>query len=460
MEASFQVAVANSSARLSSVLIIEADHQVRNFLSRSLYGYFALVESCERLSDAIELQRRCHFDLLIADTAADAQSTLDWVRELRQAGELLGVILLAENADIEMALTALRLDVQDLLAKPFDIEQLQSSLENFVERRRCRMENKALRRQVQNLFNASAIIGESLPMRNLFKVIERVAATSSTVLIEGESGTGKELAARALHDFSGRKGAFVPINCGGMSAELMESELFGHVRGAFTGAAQAREGLFSFADKGTLFLDEIGEMPLPMQAHLLRVLESRSIRPVGSNREIAVDVRIVAATNRDLQQMVKQGKFRRDLFYRLNVITISMPPLRQRSEDIPLLAQYFCKSLSVDLGVQPTAVAEAEIQHLTSYDWPGNVRELKNVIERCLLLNLSPSVCLSVSPNAESASTDVNNNDNELSLLEEVEKRHILRILNRQGGNKSAASRELGISRKTLERKIKAWELD
>ncbi|MEL0586377.1 MAG: sigma-54 dependent transcriptional regulator, partial [Candidatus Thiodiazotropha sp. (ex. Lucinoma kazani)] len=284
-----------------------------------------------------------------------------------------------------------------------------------------------------------------------------VAPMPSTVLIEGESGTGKELAARAIHEMSGRSGSFVPVNCGAMSAELLESELFGHVKGAFTGAHLSRDGLFTYASSGTLFLDEIGEMPLSMQAHLLRALEERTIRPVGSNREVPIDVRIIAASNRDLAQEVRNGDFREDLYYRLNVLSLRMPALRERHEDIPLLAKHFIDTLSAELGIESLQLGEGELARLLDYDWPGNVRELKNVIERCLLLNKSPSLCLTGSESISSQSAQFD--PTKSLLLEAVEKQHILKVLDLEGGNKSAAARVLGISRKTLERKTQAWGL-
>jgi transcriptional regulator with PAS, ATPase and Fis domain len=286
-------------------------------------------------------------------------------------------------------------------------------------------------------------------------VIKRIAPMPATVLIEGESGTGKELAARAIHAWSGRSGSFVPINCGAMSAELLESELFGHVKGAFTGAHQGREGLFNYASNGTLFLDEIGEMPLSMQVHLLRVLEQQSIRPIGSNREIPVDVRVIAATNRALGDEVEKGNFREDLYYRLNVVTVRMPTLRERPDDIPDLVEFFMQKLSADMGVPPHQIRDRELAQLRSYNWPGNVRELKNVIERCLLLDQTPDQCLrGISANGQQTVTE---DDADSMLLEAVEKRHILKVLDREGGNKSAAARLLGVSRKTLERKVQAW---
>jgi two-component system NtrC family response regulator len=242
-----------------------------------------------------------------------------------------------------------------------------------------------------------------------------------------------------------------------MSAELLESELFGHVKGAFTGAHQSREGLFTYANGGTLFLDEIGEMPMSMQTHLLRVIEERTIRPVGSNREIPVNVRVIAATNRDLNEEVDKKTFREDLFYRLNVLSIRMPALRERLEDLPALTDHFSGTLAAEMGLTPIALNADDIDVMRAYSWPGNVRELKNIIERCLLLNTTPGQCLVVPDEAQSEhSQTAQGTDN--STLEVVEKRHILRVLEMEGGNKSAAARKLGISRKTLERKVHAWK--
>jgi two-component system NtrC family response regulator len=291
-------------------------------------------------------------------------------------------------------------------------------------------------------------------MQSICQVIKRVAPMSSTVLISGETGTGKELAGRAIHLWSGRSGSFVPINCGAMSAELLESELFGHARGAFTGAHQNREGLFMYANGGTLFLDEIGEMPLSMQTNLLRVMEEHRIRPVGSNKEVPVDVRIVAATNRDLFEEVRQGNFREDLYYRLDVLSIRMPCLKERREDLPDLVRYFSTMLAGEMGVPPQEIDQHELRLLESYAWPGNIRELKNVIERSLLLNRRPSQCVA---DPDSIIRDTVDDGQSALKLEEIEKRHILKVLSETDGNKSSAARILGISRKTLDRKTRSW---
>ncbi|MCU7906863.1 MAG: sigma-54 dependent transcriptional regulator [Candidatus Thiodiazotropha sp. (ex Epidulcina cf. delphinae)] len=444
---------------MASVLIVDDEPGIRSFLQKGLRKYFGLVEAAEDVETAEALRRHCHFDLIITDIRLPGQTGgVEWVRALREQGGGAGVIFMTAHADLETAIAALRAGAEDFIMKPFRMEQMIAAVERYLERPKMQRENFVLRRQVEQIYDSAGMVGKCQQMRTLCDVIKRVAPMPSTVLIEGESGTGKELAARAIHETSGRSGSFVPVNCGAMTAELLESELFGHVKGAFTGAHLSRDGLFTYAGGGTLFLDEIGELPLAMQAHLLRVLEERTIRPVGSNREAPVDVRIIAASNRDLAEEVRNGDFREDLYYRLNVLSLRMPALRERREDIPLLAEHFIDTLAEELGTDLPQLAEGELAGLLDYDWPGNVRELKNVIERCLLLNKSPSLCV-----IGSAAVDGNNatpcDSAKSLLLEAVEKQHILKVLDLEVGNKSAAARVLGISRKTLERKTQAWGL-
>ena len=299
----------------------------------------------------------------------------------------------------------------------------------------------------------AGVIGGSEAMRQLYAQLRRVGPTVTHVLIEGESGTGKEVAAATLHHLSGRTGPFVAINCGSMSAELLDSELFGHARGAFTGATQAREGLFRHAGGGTLFLDEVSELPLFLQAKLLRVIETLMIRPVGSDVEAAVNVRIVAATNRPLLEQVAQGRFREDLFYRLNVITLRMPPLRERPEDIQPLAAYFVRHFAEVLALPPIGLRSSSVFALRSHAWPGNVRELRNLIERATLLGERPEVCLKVrTPDPDSLLRQGGSGYPLALSLAQVRALHMARVLQACNGNKSEAARRMGISRKTLER--------
>ncbi|MGB0848962.1 MAG: sigma-54-dependent transcriptional regulator [Thiolinea sp.] len=443
---------------MKSVLILDDEPGIIAFLERGLADQFGMLESAGTLTMAGELMDRCHFDLIISDIRLPDGSGVEWLTELREQGYSTPVIFMTAYADIETAIEALRVRAVDFLLKPFRLEQMKTAVARCLEQEKLRKENYVYRRQIEQAYDVSSMVGECREVRDVCQIVKHVAPMPSTVLVEGESGTGKELVARAIHELSMRKGNFVSVNCGGMSAELLESELFGHVKGAFTGAHQAREGLFTFANDGTLFLDEIGEMPMSMQVHLLRVLEERSIRPVGSNAETKVDVRILAATNRNLADEVKQGNFREDLFYRLNVLSIRMPPLRERIGDIELLARHFADKLAVDLGVERRGFSKQEIQRLNEYRWPGNVRELKNVIERSLLLNIQPSQCLTDTPLRRN-SHETEETVADCILLEDIERQHILKILQQQDGNKSAAARLLGVSRKTMERKLKAWGL-
>jgi two-component system NtrC family response regulator len=444
-----------SNVRMASVLIVDDEPGIRSFLQKGLRNYFGLVETAQDAATAQALRRHCHFDLIITDIPQpDETGGVEWVKALRVQGGASGVIIMTAHADIQTAIAALRAGAEDFIVKPFRMEQMIAAVGRYLERQKMQRENFVLRHQVEQINDSAGIVGKCQQMHSLCEVIERVAPMPSTVLIEGESGTGKELAARAIHAMSGRAGSFVPVNCGAMTAELLESELFGHVKGAFTGAHLSRDGLFTYANGGTLFLDEIGEMPQSMQAHLLRALEERTIRPVGSNREVPVDVRIIAASNRDLEEEVSKGNVREDLYYRLNVLSLRIPPLRERKDDIPLLVRHFVEVLSVELGTTPLELAEGDLVSLLDYDWPGNVRELKNVIERCLLLNKSPSLCLM---GAEAGGQAAPFDPGRSMLLETIEKQHILKVLGLEGGNKSAAARVLGISRKTLERKTQAW---
>ena len=445
-------AVKNS---MSSVLIVDDEAGIRSFLQKGLSSRFGLIEVAEDVETANELRKRCHFDLIIADIRLPGRSGVEWVTELREQGSITEVIFITAYADIDTAISALRAGAADFIMKPFRMEQMHASVERCMEKQKFQRENYVLRREVKTHYDSAGMVGDCDLIKNVCDVIKRVAPMSSTVLISGETGTGKELAGRAMHKWSKRSGSFVPINCGAMSAELLESELFGHTRGAFTGAHQSREGLFMYANGGTLFLDEIGEMPLSMQTNLLRVMEQQSIRPVGSNKEYPVDVRVVAATNRDLYEEVKKGEFREDLYYRLDVLSIRMPSLKERLEDLPALVNHFSAMLAGEMGVAKHEIDDNELSLLESYSWPGNIRELKNVIERSLLLNRKPSECMAYTTAGIQASVAP---EDTCQKLDEIEKRHILKVLSDTDGNKSSAARILGISRKTLDRKTRLWQ--
>jgi DNA-binding NtrC family response regulator len=440
----------------ASILVVDDEPGMRNFLKRALEKHCALLEVADSVEAAEAVRKRCHFDLIIADIRLPGRSGVEWLCELRDRDVRTDAIVMTAYADLETAIAALRGGAADFILKPFRLEQMVSAVQRCLERRQMARENFLLRREIHGR-TLEGIIGNSAAIQQVCALAQRVAPTSATVLIEGETGTGKELVARAVHALSGRSGPFVPLNCGSISPDLLESELFGHTRGAFTGAHQSREGLFVYAHGGTLFLDEVAEMPLPMQAKLLRAIEQKKIRPVGAEREVPIDTRVITATNQRLAEEVERARFREDLYFRLNVVTVTVPPLRERLDDIPGLAEHFSHVLSEDLGVPALPFSHNDIVQLQSYSWPGNVRELKNVIERSLLLGKLPSDCFA---GMEGVQAGAHRSGAQFPLgwtLAEVEKHHMLRILEAAEGNRSEAARRLGVSRKTLERKLKAW---
>ncbi|GGI81323.1 sigma-54-dependent transcriptional regulator [Shewanella gelidii] len=438
-----------------SVLIVDDEPGMRSFLKKALSKKFALVETAASVEDAEKLRSRCHFDLLLVDIRLPGRSGIEWHEALDDKERRSDIIFMTGYADMEVAIQALRAGASDFIMKPFHLEQMMKAVDRCIERRLLKRENLMLRREM-SISHSSTIIGRSDAMTEVKHIIERVAPTNAVILIEGESGTGKELVARQLHQLSGRQGPFVPVNCGAIAPELLESELFGHVAGAYTGAKGNREGLFSFASGGSIFLDEIGEMPLKMQTALLRVLEQKVIRPVGSEKEVSIDVRVIAATNRKLADEVELGNFRRDLYYRLNVLDILIPPLRERPEDIVELSHHFTRQLTSELGVKEVIWSHEDLISLQQHDWPGNIRELRNMIERCILLGKPPAEYCKMASVAEEA---IAQQGYPLDWsLKQVEKSHVTRVVDSMGGNKSAAARELGVSRKTLDRKYKEWQ--
>jgi DNA-binding NtrC family response regulator len=440
-----------------SALAVDDEPGMRHFLEKALETRFARVDTAGSVEMAQALFDSHDYSTVVLDVSLPGKSGLQWLNELRQGGYEGDVILITGYADMDTAIGALRAGAQDFLQKPFRIDQLWYALDRAADQNRLKRENFVLKRAVSNLQqNEQVMVGESPIVRQLRKLVAKVAPTDSTVLLTGESGSGKEVLARTLHGMSLRsERPFVPINCGAISPELIESELFGHAKGAFTGANESHQGLFYYAQGGTLFLDEIGELPLSMQTKLLRVLEDRRIRPVGSTKEVDVDVRIVAATNVNLDVEVKRGRFRQDLYYRLQVMPIEMPPLRSRPEDIELLANYFIKVFAKKLRIDPLKISPDMLARLQAYEWPGNVRELRNFIERSLILGYFPKEDLPLNLDLDEREHTAEDPQNES--LEQVEKTHILRVLNACSGNKSEAARRLGVSRKTLERKCMAW---
>ena len=435
----------------AGILLLAPDAGLRAFLHRALAACHADIVIAESLDDA---QRRLHRkvpDLLVLSLAS-AEAAASWLNRIHAAGlRPPSLVILSPGESVH---TASRV-ADGNLPMPFSAEQLQEAV---LQRLKCRPESHD---GTRSGISGDPLVSDSASMQTIRSMAERVAPGNTTVLLDGESGTGKEILAAFIHQRSRRRGAFAPINCSAISPDLLESELFGHVRGAFTGAMQNRDGLFVHAHGGTVFLDEIGDMPPDMQAKLLRVLEERRIRPVGAEREIPVDVRIIAATNRSLGNEVAAGRFREDLFYRINVLRLQLPPLRERPSDLPALIGLFSHQLSTRLGLPALVPEEPELVQLQRYHWPGNVREVKNMVERAMVLGQSLSECLyetqplqQFGRSREQASTQGYPDD---FTLAEVERRHILQVLKTCKDNKSEAARRLQVSRKTLERKLKAW---
>ncbi|HWX37896.1 MAG TPA: sigma-54 dependent transcriptional regulator [Candidatus Sulfotelmatobacter sp.] len=408
-------------------------------------------------------------DIVIADLRLPNLSGADLLRQLKTRLPATEVVIMTGHGSIESAVEAMKLGAYDYIQKPFRVEELRMLLRRMEEKIRLVQENRVLRERVETDQELDGIIGESAKIREILRMISRLKDTWTPVLICGESGTGKELVARAIH-YRGTfaKRPFVAVDCGALVPTLMESDLFGYAKGAFTGASKSKIGLFQAADGGTIFLDEIGELPPELQAKLLRVLQEKEVRPVGSNENIHVQVRVVAATNRDLETAIREGGFRKDLFFRLNVVSINLPPLRERRSDIPMLSQYFLDRLAEGANMKFTPAA---MKLLMRYDWPGNVRELENSISRAVTLgdrkviddsDLSPAMLRSSSSKEKSdpvAAESPSEFDDSTVALDELERQTIQRVFDKVGGDKAKAGELLGISRATLYRKLKRYQI-
>lgn len=371
------------------ILVVDDEANLLDFMSLLLTEEGYDVTSALSLSKAREALSEHTFDLVLCDIMMPEGSGLDLLREIRESEASASVIMITAYTSTDTAIQAMKLGAYDYVSKPFDVEELKVLITKALEKAELVDENIYLRKALEEQYTFSNIIGKSSRMQQVFSLIERVSKTASTVLIQGESGTGKELIARAIHFSSDRsKGRFLSVNCGAMPENLLESELFGHERGSFTGAVKTKIGLFQEADGGTLFLDEISETTPGMQVKLLRVLQEKEIRKVGSTVEEKIDARIIAATNKDLLARIDEDRFREDLYYRINVIPIHLPPLRERQVDIPLLVDFFIDKHAEQMGIEPKRVSSQAMEQLEAYRWPGNVRELENLIERAMALSL------------------------------------------------------------------------
>jgi len=441
-----------------SVLIVDDEDATRD-LCRDIAAELGLeVHTASTTSEALEILEQSAVDIVVTDLRVPQLGGLELLKRINSSQPNTSVMVLTQYGTIETAVAATRLGARDYVTKPFHVDELRTKIERLVQALELDHENRVLREQLRTRPGFGGLIGVSAKMQRVYKMLEKVSQHNYPVLILGESGTGKELVARSIHFLGVRQNKpFVPVDCSGLVPTLIESELFGYVKGAFTGAQHSRTGLLETANGGTVFLDEIGDLPVDLQAKLLRALQEREIRPVGATDRLRIDIRIIAATNRDLESAIRAGTFRQDLYFRLNVVQVKLPPLRERKSDIPLLVSFFLEKFS-DPQRPIRTISEDAMRRLMTYDWPGNVRELENAVERAVALGSGPILHIADLPsNLQQGSSDTLLESNELTTLEEMERRFILRALRETNGDKLAAARLLGIGKTTLYRKLKQY---
>ncbi len=457
----------NGNSRTGAILVIDDEAGIRESLEvlLSLEGY--QVTTASNGEDGLHLLDGGSFDLVLLDLALPGQSGLDLLPRVKESQPGLPVIMITAYGTVDNVVDSIRAGAENFIQKPWDNEKLLADIRSAIARCRAEEENLQLKRTLKQRYNFSNIVGKSEIMLKVFDLVAQVAPSRSTVLIQGESGTGKELIAKAIHANSPRRDKpFVPINTGSMPPELLESTLFGHVKGAFTSAIASKKGLFEVAHGGTLFLDEIATMSLETQAKILRVLQDRRFMHLGGIQEIQVDVRILAATNVDLQKEVREGRFREDLFYRLNVIVVELPPLRARREDIPLLAQHFLELYASENGLALRKLSADALRALMDYDWPGNVRELENAIERGVVLSSGPVIGSELLPghitgrSFQDVLLEHNPNSSLFDITEMFERRIIIEKLERCNWNQTDAAEQFHIPLSTLNQKIKRLNIE
>jgi two-component system response regulator HydG len=450
----------------STILVVDDDHAHRTMLNTLISGWDYAVSEADDGSSAVEKVKETTFDLVLMDVRMVKISGLEALETIKAHNPAIPVIIMTAYSSVETAVEALKQGAHDYLTKPLDFDKLRLTIDRAMEHTRLKEENRLLRETLGHQFDTQNIIGNSPKMIKLLETVAQVAPSEATVLILGGSGTGKELIAGAIHFNSLRKkGPFVKINCAAITETLLESELFGHEKGAFTGADRRKDGRFSQAHGGTLLLDEVGEMSLLMQVKLLRALQEREFNRVGGESTIQVDVRVIAATNKNLKDQINEGAFREDLYYRLNVVELEVPPLVERKEDIPLLTQHFLELFAAKNRKEIKGFTPRAMDNLIHYDWPGNVRELMNAVERGVVLSRSsyldvpdfPFMKDSMLQNDQDSTTPAKLSMQGDVPLEKIEKTAILKTLEAADGNKSEAARRLGITRKTLHKKLKAY---
>ena len=439
------------------VFVIDDEEPFRKLLKKELARKGFEVNAAADGKSALRELKKKSYDVILLDIVMPGMDGIAFMKKLKGDPAAPAIIVLSGKATIETAVEAMKNGAYDYLSKPYKLDDLEIIIGRAYEYGKLDRQSSMFRQELIRKESPSRIIGNSKRFRDLMSLVRKIAPTDSTALIIGESGTGKELIANTIWQNSNRSGMpFTVLNCAALSENIIESELFGHEKGAFTTAYQTKYGIVEVADRGTLFLDEIAEFPLQLQAKLLRFLDSGEFRRVGGNKPLNVDVRLIAATNKTLHEVVKQGGFREDLYYRLNVINIAVPPLRERKEDIPELAAHFIQKYSARMGKAVKRLSPEALETMHAYDWPGNIRELENDIERAVILSdeekIGPEdLSVPIAPQARPSSSD---------MLEDIEKEHITRVLRETGGNKSRASEILGINRKTLHLKLKKYGID
>ena len=448
----------SGSQKALHILIVDDEPSVRE----SLYNWFREDgHECGVAPDAYDALSKLSthsWDIVLLDIKMPGMDGLELQRRIREINKEIVIIMMTAYASVDTAVSSLKEGAYDYVVKPFNPDDLSHLIANVAEKLQLRSENQQLRQNIQQMSRLDTIIGDSEQMKQVMELVYTVAKSDSTVVIRGESGTGKEVIARAIHSYSHRcYFPIVPVNCGALAESLLESELFGHEKGAFTGAQSRRKGKFEMADRGTLFLDEIGNISPKMQMELLRVLESHQFTRVGGNQNITVDIRLICATNKNLEKAVEEGSFREDLYYRINVFTIVLPPLRERRSDIPLLARYFIQKYSAIMNKPACELSEEALAILLNYHWPGNVRELENAMERAMVVGKPPEIKPTDLPFQRMTSKP--EEEQRLESLESMERRHILQVLNKSGWNITQAADILSIDRVTLYNKIKKYQL-
>lgn len=440
------------------ILIVDDEDEARR-LCREIASDMGLeVRTASTTNEALEILEQSPIDIVVTDLMVPQSGGIELLKHIRANQPSASVLVLTQYGTIETAVAATQLGAKDYVTKPFHVAELRAKIERLVQSVELDQENRILREQLRTRPGFGGLTGVSAKMQRVYKMIEKVSQHKHPVLILGESGTGKELVARSIHFLGLRQNKpFVPVDCSGLVPTLIESELFGYAKAAFTGANHARTGLLEAGNGGTVFLDEIGDLPFDLQSKLLRVLQEREIRPVGATERVPIDLRIIAATNRDLEAAIRTGSFRQDLYFRLNVVQIKLPPLRERKSDIPLLVNSFLEKFS-DPQRPIRTISEDAMRRLMAHDWPGNVRELENAVERAVALGSGPILHMGDLPsNLQQDSNEKTVDSNELTTIEEMERRFILRALRETNGDKLAAPRLLGIGKTTLYRKLKQY---